>query len=109
MSEIVQYMQKQTQAFSISLSQEQEKRETFLKNPLLQLSSRERQVVQLTIEGKSTKETAHILTIAPSTVSTYRRRIMEKLEVPDLISLARLVAPFQESPNVTQDKPKDDP
>jgi DNA-binding response OmpR family regulator len=91
MRQIVEHMQKQMESFIVTLNQEQEKRDTLLKNPLLQLSSREREVTQLLTEGKSTSDIAYLLTIAPGTVSTYRRRIMEKLEVSDLASLIHLV------------------
>ena len=91
METIVAHMQTHTNTFITTLNQEQEKRDTFLKNPLLQLSSREHEVMQLLAEGKSTKDIAHLLTIAPSTASTYRQRIMRKLGVSDLMSLGRLL------------------
>jgi DNA-binding NarL/FixJ family response regulator len=52
------------------------------------LSNREREVLQLIAEGKSTREIAMFLQLGEKTVETYRRRIMGKL---DLRSLAELV------------------
>lgn len=58
-------------------------------NPLLDLSTREREVLQLLIEGKSTTEIADILVVTKTTVSTYRKRIMEKLDIHDLATLIK--------------------
>jgi len=60
-----------------------------LLSPLDSLSSRERQIFQLVAEGKSSKEIASSLHLAESTVSTYRSRLMKKLEVEDLSGLIR--------------------
>jgi len=51
------------------------------------LTAREREVLQLLAEGKSTKEIASELKVSISTVETHRRQIMEKL---DLFSVAEL-------------------
>jgi DNA-binding NarL/FixJ family response regulator len=53
------------------------------------LSSRERQVLQLIAEGKSTKEAAVTLDISVKTAETYRTRIMEKLDIHETASLVR--------------------
>ena len=53
------------------------------------LSARERQVLQLIAEGKTTKEVACILEISVKTVETYRTRILEKLNVHETASLVR--------------------
>jgi len=68
---------------------------TLTENPLLQLSAREYEVFQLLTKGKANKEIAYTLDIATSTVSTYRVRIMEKLEVTDLPGLTRLAVQFR--------------
>ena len=57
--------------------------------PLLNLSTREREVLQLVIVGKSTTEIADILIITKTTVSTYRQRIMQKLDIHDLPALIK--------------------
>ena len=53
------------------------------------LSSRERQVVQLTAEGMSGKEIATQLGISPRTVEFHKRRISEKLGVHTAADLTR--------------------
>ena len=53
------------------------------------LSPRERQVLRLVVDGKTSKEIAAIVGVKPSSVDTYRSRIMAKLEVGDLASLVR--------------------
>jgi len=57
--------------------------------PIDPLSARERQVLQLIAEGKSTKELAVILGISVKTGETYRTRIMGKLEIHETASLVR--------------------
>ncbi|HEV2489090.1 MAG TPA: response regulator transcription factor [Candidatus Acidoferrales bacterium] len=53
------------------------------------LSPRERQVLQLIAEGKSTKEAAGELNISVKTAETHRTRIMEKLDIHETASLVR--------------------
>lgn len=62
-------------------------------NPLDLLSPREREIIQLVAEGKSSAEIATMLFLSPKTVETYRSRLMEKLGItnlPDLIKFAVL-------------------
>jgi DNA-binding NarL/FixJ family response regulator len=47
------------------------------------LSLREREILQLIAEGKSNRKIGDILFLAPSTIATYRHRIMEKLRFKD--------------------------
>lgn len=53
------------------------------------LTSRERQVVQLVAEGKSTKQVAALLAITPKTAEFHRTRVMKKLNVHDVAGLVR--------------------
>ncbi|HYT83234.1 MAG TPA: response regulator transcription factor [Gemmatimonadales bacterium] len=53
------------------------------------LSRRERQVVQLVAEGKSTKQIAELLTISVKTAEFHRGRIMKKLNIHDTAGLVR--------------------
>ncbi len=53
------------------------------------LTSRERQVLQLIVEGKSTKEIADVLGISVKTAETHRTRLMQKLDIHDVASLVR--------------------
>ena len=62
---------------------------TQIKSPLEQLSPREREVLQLVVEGKSSAEIAEILHLSTKTVETYRSRLMQKLGISDLPSLVK--------------------
>lgn len=57
--------------------------------PLGRLSPRERQVLQLVVEGKSSKEIARSIHLSPKTVETYRSRLMDKLGLHDIPSLVK--------------------
>jgi DNA-binding CsgD family transcriptional regulator len=57
--------------------------------PLDGLSARERQVLRLVVEGRTSKEIAGLVGIQPGTVDTYRSRIMAKLEIHDVPNLVR--------------------
>ncbi|MCF0059655.1 response regulator transcription factor [Dyadobacter sp. CY356] len=63
-----------------------------LKNPIMTLSPREMLVMQLLTEGKWTKEIASILKVKENTISTYKRRIFDKLDVTDEIELSKKVS-----------------
>ncbi len=54
-----------------------------------QLSAREREVLQLLTEGKSTKQTAELLNLSVKTVETHRQHIMDKLNLHTLPDLTR--------------------
>jgi DNA-binding NarL/FixJ family response regulator len=58
-------------------------------SPAEVLSSRERQVLQLVAEGKTTKEIAALLGVSPKTADSHRTRIMRKLEIHDTAGLVR--------------------
>ena len=53
------------------------------------LTARERQVLQLVGEGKSTKDVAAILGIAVKTADSHRSRLMDKLDIHETASLVR--------------------
>ncbi|HZQ68207.1 MAG TPA: response regulator transcription factor [Terriglobales bacterium] len=53
------------------------------------LSSRERQVLQLIAEGKSTKDVASLLGISVKTAESHRSRLMQKLDIHETASLVR--------------------
>ena len=53
------------------------------------LSPRERQVLQLIAEGKTTKEVAGVLNISVKTAETHRTRLMEKLDIHETAGLVR--------------------
>ncbi len=83
-------------------------RESRKLNPIYSLSSREKEVLQLIVEGKSSAEAAKILNISHKTVNTYRYRIMEKIGVtnlPDLVKFAisNNISPLTSSPRLSFD------
>ena len=53
------------------------------------LTPRERQVLQLVAEGKTNKESAHLLNISAKTAETHRSRIMGKLNIHETAGLVR--------------------
>lgn len=60
---------------------------SFSDNPLTILSQKEMEVLQHLVEGKALKEISNILSAHQSTISTYKKRIFEKLNVDNLIDL----------------------
>jgi two-component system response regulator NreC len=62
---------------------------TSLEDPLMLLSSRERQVLQMLAEGHSVVNIAEKLSLSAKTVETYRARMMQKLGIGDFASLIR--------------------
>ena len=58
--------------------------------PLSNLTSREREILQMVAEGKSTGAIADTLGLAVTSVEIYRSRLMKKLGIKDLPSLVRL-------------------
>lgn len=86
----IQALQRMLQQMSESAGEETSQEAPFHANPLLILSEREREVLMLTVNSYSTEDIARILHVTPSTVRTYRYRIMQKLDVPDDAGLVRL-------------------
>jgi DNA-binding NarL/FixJ family response regulator len=60
-----------------------------IETPLERLSAREREVLQLVVEGKSSAEIGKLLFLSSKTVDTYRSRLMRKLGVDDIAGLVR--------------------
>jgi DNA-binding NarL/FixJ family response regulator len=58
-------------------------------NPGEFLTSRQREVLQLIAEGRTTKEIAVQLSLSENTVETHRRRLMDRLKVRDVTGLVR--------------------
>jgi DNA-binding NarL/FixJ family response regulator len=58
-------------------------------SPLQSLSVREREILQLIVEGHSSAHIGSILGLSPKTVETYRSRLMHKLDLHDLPSLVK--------------------
>lgn len=53
------------------------------------LTPRQREILQLIAEGKSTKEIASILDVSVKTVETHRAQLMERLDIHDVAGLVR--------------------
>jgi DNA-binding NarL/FixJ family response regulator len=58
-------------------------------SPLDSLSAREREVLQLVVEGHSSAEIGTLIHLSPKTVESYRSRLMKKLLVKDLPALVK--------------------
>lgn len=57
--------------------------------PIGALSPREREILQLTVEGHTSAEVGRLLSLSPKTVETYRSRLMQKIGVADLVGLVK--------------------
>jgi DNA-binding NarL/FixJ family response regulator len=57
--------------------------------PLDPLAPREREVLQLVAEGKTSKEIASLLNVSVKTAESYRANIMEKLDIHETAGLVR--------------------
>ena len=82
--------------FSPSISKRQDRlhpqslnRAGVLKKKIVELTSREMEVLQLIAEGKANKETASELGIGIKTVEKHREHLMEKLDIHDTAGLTR--------------------
>lgn len=58
-------------------------------SPLERLSARERQVLQLVVEGRSSAEIAKVVFLSRKGVETHRSRLMKKLGVADVPALVK--------------------
>src|SRR5215212_4632222 len=56
---------------------------------LATLSPRQREVLRLVAEGKTTKQIAQLLEISVKTVETHRAQLMERLDIHDVAGLVR--------------------
>ena len=59
------------------------------RSPVDSLSARERQVLQLVVEGRTSGEIARMICLSPKSVQTYRSRLMTKLGMRDVSSLVK--------------------
>ncbi len=60
-------------------------------NPLHQLSERELQIAELYALGHGNLEISNALSLKPNTISTFKKRIFEKLNVQNMLELAEIV------------------
>ena len=61
----------------------------YARGPVDSLSTRERQVLQLVVDGRTSNEIARMIHLSPKSVETYRSRLMLKLGVRDVPSLVK--------------------
>lgn len=71
------------------LWQKQEEKERFT-DRLLSLSDRERQVLEMLINGMSNKEIAFQLGLSEKTIASHKSHVLEKFEISNFIELTRL-------------------
>lgn len=58
-------------------------------SPLGLLSGRQREILRMIAEGRSTKEIAYELSVSVKTVETHRAQVMERLDIHDVPGLVR--------------------
>jgi len=58
-------------------------------SPIEQLTSRQREILQLLAEGQNTKTIALILKVSPKTVEYHRAQLMDRLKIFDVPGLVR--------------------
>jgi DNA-binding NarL/FixJ family response regulator len=58
-------------------------------NPLNDLTPRQREILQLVAEGRTTKEIASRLDLSIKTVETHRAQLMERLNIHDVAGLVK--------------------
>jgi len=74
---------------SMSADREIENREIFTQRRTL-LTARENEVMELLVAGKNTKQIGSHLGISTKTVDNHRGKILEKMQVDDVVELVRL-------------------
>lgn len=87
-----------SQKLSDKMVEDYHKQASGIVSPLARLSAREREVLQLVVEGNSSAEIATILSLSPKTVETYRSRIMNKLDINDLPGLVKFAIQYGLTP-----------
>ena len=75
------------------------------RGPLESLSTREGQVLQLVVEGRTSGEIAQAINLSKTSVDTYRSRLMKKLGVSDVASLVKLAVQHGLTPPGSSDCP----
>jgi DNA-binding NarL/FixJ family response regulator len=62
---------------------------TSKRDQLANLSPRQREVLRMIAEGRTTKQIAQLLEISVKTVETHRSQLMERLDIHDVAGLVR--------------------
>jgi two-component system response regulator FixJ len=76
---------------------EEHRAEDIARSRLDRLTAREREVLDLLVEGLSQREIAARLEISPRTVEVYKARMMEKLQCRSLAELVRIAIAAREA------------
>jgi DNA-binding NarL/FixJ family response regulator len=71
-------------------------------DPLMWLTPRQREIVQLIAEGDNTKEIAFRLGVSVKTVEAHRKQLMNRLDIHDVVGLVRYAMRFGLVPSETQ-------
>lgn len=87
--DLLQQMNGQVQAVTTSLHEPDVNSMVFINSPLLKLTAREREILQLVANGKSNSAIAELLYLSEATVRTHRCRIMQKLDLSDMADLIK--------------------
>jgi DNA-binding NarL/FixJ family response regulator len=61
----------------------------YRKSPIERLTGRQREILQLIVEGLNTKRIAAILAVSPKTVEYHRMKLMKRLNIHDIPGLVR--------------------
>jgi DNA-binding NarL/FixJ family response regulator len=81
--------------FSQQLAHIEAKREQILAaSPLQKLSEREREMLQLIAEGRTSAEISQVFKLSPKTIETYRSRLMRKLGVSTIPGLVKFAIKY---------------
>lgn len=59
------------------------------RSPLERLTARQREILQLVAEGRTTRQIAELLSVSVKTVETHRAQLMDRLEIRDIPGLVR--------------------
>jgi FixJ family two-component response regulator len=81
---------------------EQSTRRGDLGDKLKELTDREREILQLVVDGKASKDIAARLGISQRTVEQHRSHLMRKLEVDSVAQLVRMAVELRDSPSPMQ-------
>lgn len=88
-AQILAQMEQYITQITSNLPQPTPQEQDLSENPLIKLSGREREVLQLLAQGKANQEISDLLNISVGSVYTYNRRIKDKLDLRDLPSLIK--------------------
>jgi len=68
---------------------ERNRQHTLATSPLQKLSKREREILQLIADGRTSAEIGQIFKLSPKTIETYRSRLMHKLSIDNIPRLVK--------------------